>query len=70
MKNNDITAKNIYIIGIGGTLMGGVAIMLKNAGFNIVGSDNVLYPPMSDELKKTNIKNSTFFMIFTLYLLK
>ncbi len=56
MKNNDITAKNIYIIGIGGTLMGGVAIMLKNAGFNIVGSDNVLYPPMSDELKKTNIK--------------
>ncbi len=45
----------IYILGIGGTLMGGVAIMLKNCGYKVGGSDQKIYPPMSDKLAEHNI---------------
>ena len=31
--------KNIYMIGIGGISMSGIAEILKNEGFNISGSD-------------------------------
>jgi len=48
--------KNIYIIGIGGTLMSSAAIMLKEDGYNVWGSDNKLYPPTSDILKDAGIK--------------
>jgi len=48
--------KNIYIIGIGGTLMSSAAVMLKKDGYNVWGSDNKLYPPTSDILKDADIK--------------
>lgn len=48
--------KQIYIIGIAGTLMGGMAIMLQQKGYRISGSDQNLYPPMSDQLKDAGIK--------------
>ena len=31
--------KNIYMIGIGGTSMSGIAEILKNSGYNVAGSD-------------------------------
>ena len=45
----------IHFIGISGTAMAGVAGVLKNRGFEVQGSDAGAYPPMSEQLKKTNI---------------
>ena len=44
------TAQSIYIIGIGGTGVGALAGLLKQAGHTVWGSDTALYPPMSDRL--------------------
>jgi UDP-N-acetylmuramate: L-alanyl-gamma-D-glutamyl-meso-diaminopimelate ligase len=47
--------KHIHIMGICGTGMTALAGMLKQSGFTITGSDNNVYPPMSDFLKKIGI---------------
>ncbi len=47
--------KHIHIMGICGTGMAALAGMLKQSGFTITGSDNNVYPPMSDFLKTTGI---------------
>ncbi|MDY6932612.1 MAG: Mur ligase family protein [Spirochaetota bacterium] len=46
---------SIYMIGICGIAMGTLACMLKQMGFNISGSDDNVYPPMSDILHEWNI---------------
>jgi len=46
---------HIYFMGIGGTAMGSVAILLKEQGIQISGSDLNLYPPMSDRLRDAGI---------------
>ena len=46
---------SIYFMGICGTAMAGLAIYLKQLGFNILGSDQNIYPPMSLELEKAKI---------------
>ncbi|MFH1223280.1 MAG: Mur ligase family protein, partial [Pseudomonadota bacterium] len=48
--------KTIYIVGICGTGMGNLAIMLKNKGYNVTGSDSSIYPPMSTQLENAGIK--------------
>ena len=45
----------IHFIGIAGTAMAGMAGVLKSKGFNVQGSDENVYPPMSGQLEKTNI---------------
>ena len=46
----------VYMIGIGGIGMSGVAGILKESGFEVYGSEKVnLYPPSSEVLKKLNI---------------
>lgn len=45
----------IYFIGIGGVAMGNVAILAKSLGFEVLGSDKKLYPPMSSVLQKNLI---------------
>ena len=45
----------IYFMGICGTAMAGLAVYLKQQGFNILGSDQNIYPPMSLELEKEGI---------------
>lgn len=45
----------IHFIGISGAAMAGAAGILKNYGFQVQGSDQNTYPPMSDQLKKNNI---------------
>ena len=45
---------NIYISGISGTGMGPLALMAKNAGYNVFGSDQNR-GAISDELDQANI---------------
>jgi UDP-N-acetylmuramate: L-alanyl-gamma-D-glutamyl-meso-diaminopimelate ligase len=48
--------KTIHFIGICGTGMASLAAMLKDTGFDVSGSDEGVYPPMSDFLAEKNIK--------------
>ncbi|HEY3382104.1 MAG TPA: UDP-N-acetylmuramate:L-alanyl-gamma-D-glutamyl-meso-diaminopimelate ligase [Vicinamibacterales bacterium] len=47
--------KRIHLIGIGGTAMATLAAMLKQEGFDVRGSDQNLYPPMSTFLAEERI---------------
>ena len=47
---------HLHIIGIGGTLMSGIARLAKEAGHKVTGCDQVIYPPVSTELEKLGIK--------------
>ncbi len=44
------TNMNIHILGICGTFMGGIAAIAKQLGHHVSGSDQHVYPPMSDQL--------------------
>lgn len=46
----------LYFLGIGGTAMGNLAILMKSLGHDVCGSDGKLYPPMSDLLADAHIK--------------
>ncbi|MDI6687228.1 MAG: UDP-N-acetylmuramate:L-alanyl-gamma-D-glutamyl-meso-diaminopimelate ligase [Desulfobacterales bacterium] len=48
--------KKIHLIAICGTGMGALACMLKDLGFEVTGSDQKIYPPMSDFLSSRRIK--------------
>ncbi len=45
----------IHILGIGGTFMGGLALLARASGFDVTGSDRGIYPPMSDQLRASGI---------------
>ena len=47
---------HLYFLGIGGTLMGSLAMLAQEAGFRVTGSDKALYPPMSDLLAAAGIE--------------
>lgn len=40
----------IHVLGICGTFMGGLALLAREAGFEVAGSDSGVYPPMSTQL--------------------
>jgi UDP-N-acetylmuramate: L-alanyl-gamma-D-glutamyl-meso-diaminopimelate ligase len=46
---------HIHILGICGTFMGGIAAIARQAGFRVTGSDQKVYPPMSDQLRALDI---------------
>ncbi len=48
--------EHIHIIGIGGTFMGGLAAIAKEAGFRVTGCDAKMYPPMSTQLEDLGIE--------------
>jgi UDP-N-acetylmuramate: L-alanyl-gamma-D-glutamyl-meso-diaminopimelate ligase len=48
--------KHIHFIGICGTAMATAAAMLKHKGFAVIGSDQDVYPPMSDFLAAEGIE--------------
>lgn len=48
--------QHIHILGICGTFMGGVAIIARQLGFKVTGSDTNVYPPMSTFLEKSGIE--------------
>ena len=45
----------IHILGIGGTFMAGIAILAKQLGHTVTGSDKNLYDPMKSVLIKEKI---------------
>lgn len=47
---------HIHILGICGTFMGGVALLARELGLKVSGSDANVYPPMSDQLADAGIE--------------
>ena len=46
---------HIHILGICGTFMGGIALLARELGFRVTGSDASVYPPMSTQLRAAGI---------------
>jgi UDP-N-acetylmuramate: L-alanyl-gamma-D-glutamyl-meso-diaminopimelate ligase len=56
---NDVqpdSVKRIHLVGVAGTGMGAFAGMLKASGYQVTGSDENVYPPMSDMLREWGIE--------------
>ena len=47
---------HIHILGICGTFMGGLALLARELGYTVSGSDSNVYPPMSTQLEAHGIK--------------
>lgn len=46
---------HIHILGICGTFMGGLAVLARQQGHEVSGSDQNVYPPMSNQLEQQGI---------------
>lgn len=46
---------HLHILGIGGTFMGGLALIARSAGHRVTGCDQAVYPPMSTQLAEQGI---------------
>lgn len=46
---------HIHILGICGTFMGGIALLARELGYRVTGSDTNVYPPMSTQLEAAGI---------------
>jgi UDP-N-acetylmuramate: L-alanyl-gamma-D-glutamyl-meso-diaminopimelate ligase len=53
------SVRRIHLVGVAGTGMGSFAGMLKTAGYEVTGSDENVYPPMSDMLEAWGVKTLT-----------
>ena len=47
---------HIHILGICGTFMGGLALLARELGYEVSGSDAGVYPPMSTQLEQAGIQ--------------
>lgn len=47
--------QRLFFLGIGGTLMGSLALLAKELGYRVSGFDRALYPPMSDQLANAGV---------------
>jgi len=47
---------HIHILGICGTFMGGLALIARELGYSVSGSDQNVYPPMSIQLEQQGIR--------------
>ncbi|HZF96808.1 MAG TPA: UDP-N-acetylmuramate:L-alanyl-gamma-D-glutamyl-meso-diaminopimelate ligase [Pseudoxanthomonas sp.] len=45
----------LHILGIAGTFMGGVAVLARELGHTVEGSDQAIYPPMSTQLETLGV---------------
>src|ERR1700730_1988370 len=46
---------HIHILGVCGTFMGGIASLASAKGYQVTGSDENVYPPMSTQLENLGI---------------
>ncbi|BCX88313.1 UDP-N-acetylmuramate: L-alanyl-gamma-D-glutamyl-meso-diaminopimelate ligase [Methylomarinovum tepidoasis] len=51
---------HIHILGICGTFMGGLALLARELGLSVSGSDQNVYPPMSTQLEAAGIRLSPY----------
>lgn len=49
-------AQRLFFLRIGGTLMGSLALLARQLGYEVAGFDDALYPPMSDLLRDADIR--------------
>ena len=56
MMSNSSVSESIHILGICGTFMGGIALLAKESGVIVSGSDANVYPPMSTLLASEDIE--------------
>ena len=47
---------HLHILGICGTFMGGLALIARQAGHEVTGSDAHVYPPMSTLLQREGVE--------------
>jgi UDP-N-acetylmuramate: L-alanyl-gamma-D-glutamyl-meso-diaminopimelate ligase len=47
---------HLHILGICGTFMGGLALIARELGYTVSGSDQNVYPPMSTQLEQQGIR--------------
>lgn len=47
---------HIHILGICGTFMGSLALLARDLGHKVTGSDTGIYPPMSTQLEKAGVE--------------
>ncbi len=59
--------KHVHVIGIGGSAMSPLALMLREKGFRVTGSDSGVYPPASTLLEKLGIPFSNSFDVANLH---
>lgn len=55
-KANKYQPFHIHILGICGTFMGGLALIARELGYKVSGSDQNVYPPMSTQLEQQGIQ--------------
>lgn len=55
LVNLELIWMHIHILGICGTFMGSLAILARELGFDVSGSDENVYPPMSTQLEEQGI---------------
>lgn len=48
--------KRLHILGICGTFMGGLALIARELGYEVSGTDANVYPPMSTQLEESGIR--------------
>ena len=47
---------HIHILGICGTFMGSLALLARDLGYQVTGSDTNIYPPMSTQLQNAGVE--------------
>jgi hypothetical protein len=50
-----LPVRSVHFVGIGGTAMASAAVAMKEKGFEVTGSDQNVYPPMSTFLAERKI---------------
>jgi UDP-N-acetylmuramate: L-alanyl-gamma-D-glutamyl-meso-diaminopimelate ligase len=56
VKSSGNLSMHIHLLGICGTFMSGLALLAKQKGHHVTGSDAQVYPPMSTQLEQQGIK--------------
>ena len=59
--------KHVHLLGVCGTAMGSLAILLQQRGYKITGSDQGVYPPMSELLKENKIQVKSPYKVANLH---
>lgn len=58
IAGKDNTGKKVHILGVCGTAMGQLAVLLKNLGYTVSGSDREFYDPIATLLRDNNINTT------------